>query len=224
MTAEGRSPRRAAVLDALRASDTPLGVTDLATRLGVHPNTVRFHLDALVGEGLAAAEVRPSTGRGRPRTVYTPRRGMDRGGTRGYRLLAQMLLSRLAADGDGAGGAATEAGRAWGSYLIDPLPPFRQPTAREATARLIALLDDLGFAPGADGDGDGVPERVRLRHCPFLELAEEYGQLVCPLHLGLMQGALAALDAPVTATRLEPFAEPEYCLAHLAPVPAAARR
>ncbi|MFF9276941.1 helix-turn-helix transcriptional regulator [Streptomyces griseosporeus] len=223
MTAEGRSPRRAAVLDALRASATPLGVTDLATRLGVHPNTVRFHLDALVGEGLAAAEVRPSRGRGRPRTVYTPRRGMDRGGTRGYRLLAQMLLGRLAADGAEAGGAATEAGRAWGRHLIDPLPPLRQPTAQEATARLTALLDDLGFAPSADGDGDGVPERIRLRHCPFLELAEEYGQLVCPLHLGLMQGALAALDAPVTAARLEPFAEPEYCLAHLAPVPTAHR-
>jgi len=38
-----------------------------------------------------------------------------------------------------------------------------------------------------------VPVAVRLRHCPFLELAEGYDQLVCRVHLGLMQGALAEL-------------------------------
>ncbi|MFE2263016.1 helix-turn-helix domain-containing protein [Streptomyces griseosporeus] len=97
MTAKGRSPRRAAVLAALRASSA-------SSRKG--------QCRSRTCSGLAAAEVRPSTGRGRPRTVYTPRRGMDRGGTRGYRLLARMLLGRLAADGAEPGGAATEAGRA----------------------------------------------------------------------------------------------------------------
>ena len=58
---------------------------------------------------------------------------------------------------------------------------------------------------------------IRLRHCPFLELAEEYGDLVCRIHLGLMQGALAELRAPVTAAVLEPFAEPGACLARLEP-------
>ena len=52
------------------------------------------------------------------------------------------------------------------------------------------------------------PAVIRLRHCPFLELAEGYDQLVCAIHLGLMQGALSGLGAPVTASRLEPFAEP----------------
>jgi predicted ArsR family transcriptional regulator len=56
---------------------------------------------------------------------------------------------------------------------------------------------------------------IRLRHCPFLELAEKYDQLVCRIHLGLMQGALAELRTPVTAARLEPFAEPDACLARL---------
>jgi len=30
-----------------------------------------------------------------------------------------------------------------------------------------------------------------------------------------MQGALAQMRAPVTADRLEPFAEPSLCIAHL---------
>ncbi len=190
----------------------------MARRIGVHPNTVRFHLDALVRQGLVERRLEARSGPGRPRTVHAVRPGMDRAGTREYRLLARMLLSHLAAAGPDARESAMETGREWGRFLMDPPPPFQQPTAARSAERLVALLDDLGFAPAAEGHDDGtgeVPTRIRLRHCPFLELAEEYGQLVCPLHLGLMQGALAELKAPLTATGLEPFAEPDSCVAHL---------
>jgi predicted ArsR family transcriptional regulator len=221
MSTARMSPRRREVLDVLRAAGTPLDVAETAGRMGVHPNTVRFHLQALAGEGFVERQVLEPVGRGRPRTVYTPRAGMDRGGTRGYRLLARMLLSGLAATGPEAPSAAVETGRAWGRFLVEPLPPFRPPTAEESAARLGELLDGLRFAPETQGGPDDgtLPSRIRLRHCPFLELAEEYGQLVCPLHLALMQGALAELGAPLTATELEPFVEPDVCLAHLAPAP-----
>jgi predicted ArsR family transcriptional regulator len=85
-------------------------------------------------------------------------------------------------------------------------------------ARLVSLLGELGFDPG-------VPvcagrQQIGLRHCPFLELAQARPQVVCAVHLGLMQGAMAAWDAPVTVSRLEPFAEPDLCVAHLAAAPA----
>lgn len=226
---EGRhTPRRRAVLDALRTAARPLGVADIAAGLGIHPNTARFHLDALVADGSVECELAQPAGRGRPRTVYRPRPGMDRGGARAYLLLARILLSRLAAGPD-PGAAAAEAGRAWGRYLVAPVTPFRHPTARQATGRLAELLADLGFEPdlgvepepAADGAPAGGPAPIRLRHCPFLELAEEYGAVVCPLHLGLVQGALAELRAPVAAARLEPFAEPDACLVHLTPAPVA---
>nr|WSX74702.1 helix-turn-helix domain-containing protein [Streptomyces sp. NBC_00899] len=220
MTGTRQSPRRAEVLDVLRAADGPLGVAEVADRVGVHPNTVRFHLDALVADGAVHQRVAEPAGPGRPRTVYVPRPGMDRSGSRSYRLLAQVLVSRLAAAGPDAAADATAAGREWGRFLVDPMPPFRRPTAAESADRLTALLNDLGFAPAAEpgAEGGAAPERIRLRHCPFLELAEEYGQVVCSVHLGLMQGALAELRAPLTATGLRPFAEPDACLALLAPV------
>ncbi|MDL4820629.1 helix-turn-helix transcriptional regulator [Actinomadura opuntiae] len=202
-------PRRREVLDALRGSAAPLGVADVAERLGVHPNTARFHLDALVEDGAAERALERPSGPGRPRTVYTARPGMDRGGSRGYRLLAQILLSRLAAAGPAARGEAERAGREWGRYLVDRPPPFGRISADGAAGRLTALLADLDFAPEPGGDV------IRLRHCPFLELAEEYGPLVCDVHLGLMRGALAELDAPLQAEALEPFAEPDACLARL---------
>ena len=36
------------------------------------------------------------------------------------------------------------------------------------------------------------------------------------MHLGLMQGALTAMRAPITVDRLDPFVEPDLCVAHLA--------
>ncbi|MEV6795293.1 helix-turn-helix domain-containing protein [Streptomyces sp. NPDC051320] len=211
------TPRRRMVLDLLREAETPLGVAEVAERIGVHPNTVRFHLDALVSQGAVERTLEKLVGPGRPRTVYAPRPGMDRGGRRGYHLLARILLSRLASTGPDAGAEATEAGRSWGRYLVEQPPPFHRTTGAESIGLLTRLLAELGFEPEAVDGGDGVPEGLRLRHCPFLELAEEFGPIVCPLHLGLMQGALAELRAPVEATGLEPFAEPDACLAHLAP-------
>jgi predicted ArsR family transcriptional regulator len=218
------SPRRREVLDVLRAAPSPLGAAETAERLGVHPNTVRFHLDALTADGLVERRAEPSPGPGRPRIVYTVRPGMDRGGIRDYRLLARILLGRWAsADPATVRAEAIETGRAWGGRLVEPPPPSEEPAAGRSVAALLALLDELGFAPRAEGadEAGGPPRRIRLRHCPFLELAEEHGQVVCPLHLGLMQGALARLDAPLTATGLDPFAEPDSCVAHLAAAGAA---
>ncbi|GGJ27823.1 ArsR family transcriptional regulator [Streptomyces brasiliensis] len=209
------SPRRRAVLDAVRDAPAPSGVTEVADRLSVHPNTVRFHLDALVAQGRIERTVEEPSGPGRPRTVYTSRQGMDRGGERRYRLLARILLGQLESTGPDAEAAATAAGRAWGRYLVEQWPPSSRPTAREALERLAEMLTDLGFDPWITDEGGPVGS-IRLRHCPFLELAEEYGTIVCPLHLGLIRGALAELSAPLEATRLEPFAEPDACLAHLA--------
>lgn len=206
-------PRRHQVLDTLRAAETPLGVAEVAGRLQIHPNTARFHLDTLVAENVIERTVQEPSGPGRPRTVYAPRPGMDRTGSRSYRLLAQILLSHLSG-GSEASEEAASAGRAWGRYLIDRPAPFQRLTPAEATTRLTQLLADLDFAP-EPRDAAVAAETIRLRHCPFLELAEEYGPLVCRIHLGLMQGALAELNTPITVTDLQPFAEPDACLAHL---------
>jgi len=207
-------PRHAEVLDLLRAAGTPLGVADVADRLGIHANTARLHLDALAADGAAVRTLSSAQGPGRPRAVYAPRPGMNRGGVRGYQFLAQILLSWLSAEGPGAAARAVRAGRTWGAFLAERPAPFRTVTAEGSVARLTDLLDELGFDP-APPAAEAEPSVIRLRHCPFLELAEGYDQVVCAIHLGLMQGALTGLGAPVTAARLEPFAEPGACLAHL---------
>ena len=43
--------RRRDILDELRSSESPMSILDIASRLELHPNTVRFHLQALVERG-----------------------------------------------------------------------------------------------------------------------------------------------------------------------------
>ena len=56
---------------------------------------------------------------------------------------------------------------------------------------------------------------IVLKRCPFQEVATSYQAVICPLHLGLIRGALAELGTGVEADWLEPFAEPAACVGHL---------
>jgi len=213
--------RRRLILTMLRESGAPLGVVEIAERLDVHPNTVRFHLDALADSGQIERVHAAPAGPGRPPLVFRARPGMDHAGPRNYRLLAEILAGNLAAGPEPAA-RATEAGRTWGGLLAGRSASPAVPTREQAVGELVHLLDDLGFAPEEQAEerseeraaGDGG--RIGLRHCPFLELVKTQAKVICPLHLGLMQGAMTAIGSPVTVDRLEPFAEPDLCLAHLA--------
>ena len=205
---------RAHVLDLLRAAGSPAGVRDIADQAGLHPNTARFHLDALVDAGLAARAPKERTTPGRPSMAYRAVAGGEPVGRRRYRLLAEMLTSLIAGMLPKPGEAAGEAGREWGRYLTEQPPPYQRLDAGEAVERLTATMAEIGFAPEAVTDG--TQYQLRLRQCPFREVAENHQDVVCQLHLGLMQGALAQMRAPVTADRLQPFAEPSLCIAYLA--------
>lgn len=207
---------RARVLDLLRSAGRPLGVQKVAEQAGLHPNTARFHLDALVYAGLAARESQPRETPGRPSMAYRIT-GSDGptgpAGPRRYRLLAEMLTSMIAGVMPDPSEAAVEAGREWGRYLTEPPPPYQRLDAGQAIGKLTAALAEIGFASEAVAEGSSC--RLRLHQCPFREVAERHQDVVCALHLGLMQGVLEQLRAPVRADQLLPFAEPGACIAEL---------
>ncbi len=208
----GRS--RADVLDMLRAADGPLGVREVAQQTGLHPNTARFHLEALVEAGLAERETEDRETPGRPRIGYRAAAGGP-AGRRRYRLLAEMLTSLIAGTIPEPGKVAEVAGREWGAYLTEQPPPYQKLTAEQAIVKLTAIMEELGFSPQPE-DRDGAGQcRLRLRQCPFREVAQHHQDVICALHLGLMRGALARMRAPVSADRLDPFVEPSLCVAYL---------
>jgi len=208
---------RGHVLDLLRTAARPLGVQEIAERTGSHLNTARFHLDGLVEARLAERMPEARTRPGRPRMVYRAVDAAGYVGRRSYRLLAEILTSLVASTAAAPEDAAAEAGRAWGRYLTQQPAPFQRVDVDQAIERLTHTLAEIGFAPEVTGSGQR--RQIRLRRCPFREVAESQPGVVCSVHLGLMQGALAEMRAPVTAERLEPFVEPGLCLAHLREAP-----
>jgi predicted ArsR family transcriptional regulator len=206
--------RRREVLRVLRASPDPMSIAAIAEVLSVHPNTVRFHLDSLVGDGQVEQVAPGRKGPGRPPLMFRAVRQMDRGGTRHYRLLAEILTMAFAAERDPRA-KALAAGRAWGRTVDSRLqsPPADATSVDGAIEHLVDVLDELGFAP--ERRTIKGKQQVGLRHCPFLELAENRTSVVCPVHLGLMQGALEAWGAPVSVDRLDAFIEPDLCVARL---------
>ncbi|MBX6749768.1 MAG: helix-turn-helix domain-containing protein [Micromonosporaceae bacterium] len=209
---------RARVLAVLQDAGGPLGVGEVASRVGLHANTARFHLDGLVESGLVDRSTEERAQPGRPRVLYTARPGTARVGRRSYRLLAEILASYVAAGVPQPTRAARRAGHAWGRFLADRLPPFGRVDAAAATKRLTGTLAEIGFEPEAVTAGR--QRRILLHHCPFREVAEAHRDVVCSIHLGLMQGLLASIDAPIDAERLEPFVQPNLCIAHLTGRPA----
>src|SRR5436190_9999358 len=102
---------RVLIVDQLRGTQYGLDVRELAHRLGLHANTVRWHLGVLDDAGLVEAAAAANRRPGRPRMLYRLRPGAaaaSRGD--GHRLLAMILTGTVAALPDGRE-RAREAGR-----------------------------------------------------------------------------------------------------------------
>lgn len=196
LTDPGPESRADDVAAALRRRGGTATSAQVASDLGLHPSTARFHLDRLVAAGRAEASREARTTRGRPHTLFTLSEDSTCG-PRAYQVLSEVLVEALAAGPDPAS-RARSAGRRWGAGHCGE--PFD-------------LLDELGFAPrevahssdddsGTDPGGAPTdeqrsaastsptrPRRIDLHHCPFIDLAQRHPEVVCPLHRGVIEAS-----------------------------------
>ena len=196
----------------LGLSRRPVSVRELATRLSLHPNTLRPHLRRLEEAGLVRRETRKGSGPGtvgRPQTRYAAVERDARSG-RDYRLLAEILAGLVT--GARARDRAVALAQEWGQYLAVQGGP--RPGTRLAASRNLAVLQEAmseaGFDPRFRRAGRGVVE-VSLRDCPFRDLLEDHRELVCSIHRGLVEGMLGALKPPLALASFEPLAERTIC-------------
>lgn len=201
--------RRVQILDELRGTDEGLDVQELARRVGLHPNTVRWHLGVLADAGLVSSRTAGRAGPGRPRVVYsiaTEPPGEE--AVEDHRLLSAILTGMAARLEDGPA-RAEAAGREWGRHLVDRPSPLVTLSDGDAIAEVVAFLDQQGFRPETGDD------EILMRRCPFQELAEAHPGIVCSVHRGLISGALAELGSGLRVERLDAFVEPNLCIAKL---------
>jgi predicted ArsR family transcriptional regulator len=205
---------RVRILEVLQEAGAPLGARELGTRVGLHVNTVRSHLRVLAEAGLVSARREERTRPGRPRVLYeATAEALDAPALASYRLLAQILASSLAGSERDPSARAEEAGRAWGAHLVGRPPPFTSISKEETIDEVVRLHEEHGFRPELRRAKSG--QEIALKRCPFHDVATSYRTVICPLHLGLIRGALAELGTGVEADSLEPFAEPGACVGHL---------
>lgn len=210
------SKTRRLLLKLLRRSDMPLDVYQLADTTGLHITTIRFHLGVLAKAEQVTVQKTPRTSPGRPRTVYTAH--TEEAPPDGYRPLASVLAANLGPTPRTRRRRAEKAGQDWAISLISPTTT-RNP---DQTARgIVNLFTELNFDPELVAPATDTEEReIRLRACPYRDVAREHPDVVCAIHLGLLQGALTQLGNPLATVRLVPFVKPHLCLAYLTPVSA----
>jgi predicted ArsR family transcriptional regulator len=185
LKALGDNTRYAIYLELARAA-SPLATADVAESLGLHPNTVRPHLERMREVGLLAVESDPRGGPGRPQHRYflapdSPGLGLE---PPSFPMLARMLLRLAAATGAGAE-EALDAGRDQGRTDARAL------AGRSCLAAVEARMAELGFDPAVATEEQVAT--VAFAHCPFRDLAEERPDLVCNLHRGLVEGLVAGV-------------------------------
>jgi predicted ArsR family transcriptional regulator len=199
LKALGDNTRYAIYLEVVRAP-SPRSTGEVAETLGLHPNTVRPHLERMRDVGLLDVEVDSKGMVGRPTHRYfvaadAPSLGLE---PPAFPVLARMLVSAAGALGIG-GDDVVEAGREQGRAMAR--------TARRRDDDCVAVLDrvleTLGFDPASETDADGTT--IAFTHCPFRELAESHPEVVCHLHRGIVEGVLELDAAGVDAVTVDSF-------------------
>jgi predicted ArsR family transcriptional regulator len=201
------------MLELVRRADGGLTAGQVVEATGLHPSTVRAHLDQLTESGLLTRHRHGDGSPGRPawryEAVLRPD-GESPGADRPYRELAAALIEHLARDADDPHTAGVRAGRGWGRALAGPLAKSAARTS--PVDGLVRVLDQLGFTPQVVERHDRGNAVVHLRSCPFLDLALASPDVVCGVHEGVIGGALGALGASVADADLQPFAAPGACV------------
>jgi predicted ArsR family transcriptional regulator len=201
---------RRALYDYVRRQDHPVTREEAAEAQQISRNLAAFHLDKLVGAGLLQTryETPPGQprGRGRAPKVYESVPGCVSLSIpeRRYDLIGEILAQAVAEDPTDARTAALRLARqrgvAVGRRVGDGEP-------------VVAVLAELGFEPAGDPAGDDAP--IRLRNCPFHQLAAEQTELVCSLNQAFLDGLLHGLGRSDLHARLEP--SPNACCVQIHP-------
>jgi predicted ArsR family transcriptional regulator len=196
-----RNRQRERVLRFVRERGGAVDASELAERTGLHVTTVRFHLDALCDDGAISRTRIARSGVGRPRTGYVAVQDrMD------YQSLAEILALELGDTAQTRRRRAERAGRRWAARIAANSPHEAGESVDRPEAMVVDVFHQMGFAPEVTRGRQRV---IRLRACAVRDLARAHPEVGCALHLGLLRG-LAGAGAHA---ELEPFVEPELCIA-----------
>ncbi|HET9972305.1 MAG TPA: helix-turn-helix domain-containing protein [Streptosporangiaceae bacterium] len=200
-------PVRRRLYEVVTRQPGPVGRDEAAAAAGIGRALAVYHLDKLVESGLLAATyqrpaARSGPGAGRPAKLYTraEREFTVTVPPRSYELAARLLVQAVEADDSGQSRTALgQAARQLGTEL-----GCGYRAEADSRGDVEGALTRQGYEP-CRGD-DGI---IRLRNCPFHQLAERHREVVCGMNLTLVEGLVDGLGADGWQPVLDP--RPGYC-------------
>lgn len=184
---------RVAILHLLQTTPQQT-VGELVKATGLHPNTVREHLQRLIERGFVATEVENRTVRGRPRVFYRAVDGASVSSPE-HRRKVQAAVER-------------------GDLMRRVMPETAGSLTGEEQHQLDALVEQLldgGFDPEIDEDG----LTIDLTPCAHAADQADHRETLCEVHLGLMQGALREAGGPLAVDGMRSSCDPQQCVIQL---------
>jgi predicted ArsR family transcriptional regulator len=192
-----QEPVRRALYGHVVAAGGEVSRNQAAEAVGVQRGLAAFHLDKLVEAGLLEVSYRRlgerrGPGAGRPAKLYRRAAGEVAASLppRTYQTAAHLLAEAVEQAGADLElqAAARRAGQDAGRRLA----------AAPADREVEGLLAARGYEPYRDGTA------LRLRNCPFANLAAEFPVLVCAMNLALVEGLLDGIGVPAGRAAMDP--------------------
>lgn len=169
-------------------------ITEIVSATGLHPNTVREHLQRLIDDGYVVSASEHRTTRGRPRVLYSA--------TDGVSSCSPVQRRRVR--------AAAERGDLMRRVLPGDTPQLDTAALHQIDA-LVEDLVDAGFDPFVDED----ELTVELTPCAHASAQAEHREVLCSVHLGIMQSVLSAADGPLSVDGMRSSCDPRECIVQL---------
>jgi len=171
-------------------------ISELTAATGLHANTVREHLQRLVEGGFVVQTTERRTTRGRPRVLYS----VATGGPDASSPIARRKVAEAAARGD---------------LMRRVMPETGTPSLPEdAVHQLDAIVEHLTES-GYDPVVDENELTLDLSPCTHAAAHPEQRDVLCSVHLGLMQGVLSEAGGPLAIGGMRPVCNPTDCVVNL---------
>lgn len=206
----GLGPTRARVLRHLLSSHKAQPISAIASDLDLHPNTIRFHLEALEDRGYVHHINEARMGKGRPRKLFAATTQAPEVDTSHLRDLTQVLIRHVLSNSETPKETAQEIGFHWGQEVAAAEQAEQpEPHPEEAVSEVLAHTRDMGFvATQAD------EETAAFHSCPYRSMGQPTLENICAIHYGLLRGYLEETDSPVELESLTPG---DVCLGKFSP-------
>jgi predicted ArsR family transcriptional regulator len=170
-------------------------ILELQEATDLHPNTIREHLARLISDGFIVAEKEHRTTRGRPRVLYS---AADGDATR------SAIQRRKVRD-------AAQRGDLMRRVLTVDVPDVLETRALHQLDALVEELEDEGFDPIIDDSA----LTVDLTPCAHATAQADHREVLCSVHLSLLQGVLTEAGGPLAVDGMRSSCDPSVCIIQL---------